>query len=112
MMLVLGLIFLPASLIVAWLLSRFKLDKSVVLNATLCAAFVVGLFLAIRFYNFVNSLGMSTDVASKRLFSEDPEFRLGLVAIFAVSWVGAMALTWWLKKRRKEKSSIDLEAFE
>lgn len=112
MMLVLGLFFLPASLIVAWLLSRFKLDKSVVLNATLCGAFAVVLFLAIRFYNFVNSLGMSTDVASESLFSEDPGFRLGMVAIFAVSWVGAMALTWWLKKRRSEKSSVDLEAFE
>lgn len=106
-----GLLFLPAALLLVWLLHRLGWNRSVVVSATLSASGSILAFGTIRFFNLVTFQKMEFAEAIAATFPPgDPFFETLLVVIFAISWLGAL----WLARRfyRQANPKLAIETFE
>lgn len=106
-----SLLFLPLALLIAWLLQRFGLSRSILVSATLAATGSILAFGAIRFFNLLTFQKMDFAKAAAATFElGDPFFETLLVVMFTISWLGALVLAQRLRRRAQPKRVI--ETFE
>ena len=106
LLLVTGLMALPVALMIAWLLFRLRF-QNIIVTASLAAAGALAVFLMVRAYNMANIAKQDA------LIPDDPQFRLVLVSMFVVSFLGSMLfLKWFKRKQELIQRELDPEIFE